>query len=172
MQLITVWQYGTSNPENAKNLETIAQWWTNLNGKEVTWVQRLIPQIGGLSEIHWTPQRFDENFVMIYPQLRGITLYWFKPDSPVEHNTTVGKLELDRINQQLYIYPQTQKELIIRVTLSEVKYQTLELKKPEINFAENRTLILRDNQQRVEVKVALSADHLKQLNEWLSLELE
>lgn len=168
MQQITIWQSGSNNPDNAENLKIISQWWTNLNHKQVTWVQRLIPQIGGLSEIHWAPQRFDETFVMVYPQLRGITLYWYKPDSPVERNTTVDKLELDHINQQLFIYPQTQKELVIRVTLPEIKYQTLDLNNPELKLEKNNLLILRDKQQQVEVKVTLSPENLNRLKELLS----
>jgi hypothetical protein len=52
MQLKIVWQSESKTPENAENFDRISQWWASLNGKEVTWVQRLIPQIGGMSEIH------------------------------------------------------------------------------------------------------------------------
>ena len=104
--LKTVWQSGSNNPENADSLDNISQWWRNLNGKEISWVERLIPQIGGLSEIHWHPQRFDETFVIINPEIREDTLYWYKRGSPVQRHNTVQKLELDNLLQQLYIYPQ------------------------------------------------------------------
>ncbi|MEG4090480.1 hypothetical protein [Microcoleus sp. Pol12B4] len=167
-QLKTVWQSGSSHPENADNLHNISEWWGNLNGKEISWVERLIPQIGGLSEIHWHPQRFDETFVIVNPEIREETLYWYKPDSPVQRNNTVDKLELDNLQQQLYIYPQLEAELVIRVGISEVKYQTLELNNPEIALGEDNMLLLWESDQELEIKIYFSQQNFDKLKELLA----
>ncbi|MEG4113363.1 MULTISPECIES: hypothetical protein [unclassified Microcoleus] len=167
-QLKTVWQSGSSHPENADNLHNISEWWGNLNGKEISWVERLIPQIGGLSEIHWHPQRFDETFVIVNPEIREETLYWYKPDSPVQRNNTVDKLELDNLQQQLYIYPQLEAELVIRVGISEVKYQTLELNNPEIALGEDNMLLLWEADQELEIKIYFSQQNFAKLKELLA----
>ena len=121
MQLKTVWQSGSKDAENSDKFDRISQWWQNLNGKQISWVERLIPQIGGMSEIHWQPQRFDETFVILNPKIREETLYWYNSNSPVERNNTVQKIELDNLQQHLYIYPQLESELVIRIAISEVK---------------------------------------------------
>ncbi|HSF76461.1 MAG TPA: hypothetical protein VLA84_21880 [Microcoleus sp.] len=167
-QLKTVWQSGSTDPENADNLDKISQWWANLNGKEISWVQRLIPQIGGLSEIHWHPQRFDETFVIVNPEIREETLYWYIPDSPVQRNNTVDKLELDNLQQQLYLYPQLESELVIRVGIPEVKYQTLELNNPEIALGEDNLLLLWESDQELEIKIYLSNENIAKLKELLA----
>ncbi|UNU26624.1 hypothetical protein [Microcoleus vaginatus] len=166
--LKTVWQSGSSHPENADNLDTISEWWGNLNGKEISWVERLIPQIGGLSEIHWHPQRFDETFVIVNPEIREETLYWYIPDSPVQRNNTVNKLELDNLQQQLYIYPQLESELVISVGIPEVKYQTLELNNPEIALGEDNMLLLWESEQELEIKIYLSSENIAKLKELLA----
>ncbi|MEG4531372.1 hypothetical protein [Microcoleus sp. D2_18a_D3] len=167
-QLKTVWQSGSTDPENADNLDNISQWWGNLNGKEISWVERLIPQIGGLSEIHWHPQRFDETFVIVNPEIREETLYWYIPDSPVRRNNTVDKLELDNLQQQLYIYPQLESELVIRVGIPEVKYQTLELNNPEIALGEENMLLLWESDQELEIKIYFSDKNFAKLKELLT----
>jgi len=168
MQLQTVWESGSNNPENAENFDNIAQWWKNLNGKEISWVERLIPQIGGMSEIHWHPQRFDVTFVIVNPEIREETLYWYKPDSPVQRNTTVQKLELDNLQQQLYLYPQLESEVVIRIGFSEVKYQTLELNNPEVALGEDNILLLWEAEQELEIKISLSNENLAKLKELLA----
>ncbi|MEG4273124.1 MULTISPECIES: hypothetical protein [unclassified Microcoleus] len=167
-QLKTVWQSGSTDPENADNLDNIRQWWGNLNGKEISWVERLIPQIGGLSEIHWHPQRFDETFVIVNPEIREETLYWYKPNSPVQRNNTVDKLELDNLQQQLYIYPQLESELVIRVGIPEVKYQTLELNNPEVALAEDNLLVLWESDLELEIKIYFSKENIAKLKELLA----
>ncbi len=79
MEQKTIWQQGSSNPENPNYLATIREWWENLNGKEITWRQRIIPQSGEVGELDWEPQRFDEVFAIANPAIRGITLYWEIP---------------------------------------------------------------------------------------------
>ena len=92
MLVRTIWQQGSNDPESASNFARISQWWVGLNGKEVTWRQRLLPTSGQLKEIDWEPQRFDEVFLIGNPDVRGITLYWQKPNSKDERNATVHKL--------------------------------------------------------------------------------
>ncbi|CBN54328.1 hypothetical protein PN499_24115 [Kamptonema animale CS-326] len=168
MELLTVWQHGSHNPENTNNLDIIRHWWANLNGKEVNWVERLIPQIGGMSEVNWQSQRFDQIFVIVNPEIRGgDTLYWYKPDSPLEHSQIAQKLELDNLKQHLYIYPQSESELAIRVELHQFEYQTIELQNVEITFKEKEVMTLRDVKQQLEVKVTLTPINLNLLKEWL-----
>ncbi|MGK7874562.1 MAG: hypothetical protein AB4426_15010 [Xenococcaceae cyanobacterium] len=168
METKIIWQQNSSYPDNADNFATISQWWENLNGQEIAFAQRLIPTSGNLDEIDWESQRFDEKFALQMPQIRGITLYWQKPDSEEERNITADKLELDTARQQLYIYPQSQPQLVIRVGIPEIIYQTIELKDPQIagtSVGENCILLLRDRQQQLEVKLTLSRKSLGQLLE-------
>ncbi|WP_293131987.1 hypothetical protein [Microcoleus sp. bin38.metabat.b11b12b14.051] len=168
MQLKTVWQSGSKDAENSDKFDRISQWWQNLNGKQISWVERLIPQIGGMSEIHWQPQRFDETFVILNPKIREETLYWYKSNSPVERNNTVQKLELDNLQQHLYIYPQLESELVIRIAIPEVKYQTLELNNPEIALGEDNILLLWQAERELEIKISLSNENLAKLKELLA----
>ncbi|MGK7919427.1 MAG: hypothetical protein AB4080_05400 [Trichodesmium sp.] len=166
MQLQTIWQLGSNNPENPDNLDTIRQWWAAINGQEITWRQRLIPDSGDISELDWEPQRFDEIFVINQTEIRGITLYWQKPNSPTESNTTVQKLALHHTRQELYIFPKSQQQLVIRVALPKVKYQRIELNNPEI-FIENNILLFQDAKHLLEVKIKLTPEQLNQLKEQL-----
>ncbi len=166
MEPKTIWQYGSSNPDNGDNLETIRQWWGRLADEKVSWQQRLIPDSGDLEAIDWEAQRFDEEFVLTSPSLRGITLYWRKPGSPDERNTTAERLELDSNRQKLYVFPQSQKQLVVRVGVPELKYDKIALKNPEI-VVEEGAIAFRDNRQLVEVKISLSEEGLEELKEKL-----
>ncbi|MBE9167544.1 hypothetical protein IQ238_08440 [Pleurocapsales cyanobacterium LEGE 06147] len=171
METKIIWQQDTSNPENANNLAKIGQWWASLKDKEIVWKQRLIPSNGKLDEINWEQQRFDEKFSLKEPQLRGITIYWQKPDSERELNITVKKLELDLAKQQIYIYPQLQPQVVIRVSKPEIIYQTIELTNPQVaatNVGDNYLLLLRDPQQQLQIKVILSHGSWTKLVEDLS----
>ncbi|EAW37803.1 hypothetical protein [Lyngbya sp. PCC 8106] len=161
------WQYGSSNPENATDLETIRQWWADIEGQEITWQQRLIPENGDLSQINWESQKFDEVFLIVNPQLRGITLYWSKPKSDQERSITASKLELDPLRQQLYVFSQSQTNIVIRVEFPQVKYRILDLKNPEIAVGKSGTILLRDPEQLLEVKVSLTPEKLEQLKQKL-----
>lgn len=168
MQFTIIWQQGSSNPENGNNLAAISQWWASLHGKEIFWQQRLIAQATNASELNWEAQRFDEKFLISNSQIRGITLYWRKPDSQQERSTTPHKLELDTLHQQLYIYPQSQRDIVIKVGIPNVVYQTIELKNPQVEVTavgEIYSLILRDQLQQIEVKAILSPEAIKQLNQ-------
>jgi hypothetical protein len=166
MQVKTLWQSGSGNPDNPQNLAIIRQWWESLNGKEVTLRQRIITENIEVEQLDWEAKRFDENFAIANPEIRGITLYWCKPDSPQERNTTPYKLILDSLNQYLYIFPQSQKELVIRVGLKTITYQTISLTNPQYLYnpsGENYILTLQDATQQLEVKVTMSPENLKQL---------
>lgn len=168
MQSKIVWQQSSTKPENASNLALISQWWSNLANKEVSFAQRMIPQSGETDELNWERQRFDEVFELKTPEIRGITLYWRKPDSEQERNTTPHQLVLDTRRQQLFIFPQSQNQLVIRVGLPEILYQTIEMKNPQMEYSladDNYILTLRDAQQQLEVKVTLSSDNLSQLKQ-------
>ncbi len=170
MQPKIIWQQNSNNPENGNNFAIIQQWWTNLNTKKIAWRQRLIPQSGDVSQLDWEPQRFDEVFKLQIPQIRGITLYWRKADSEQERSTTPRKLEFDEHSQQLYIYPQSQKELVIRVGIPEIVYQKVAITNPQwegSSAGDNYILTLRDNQQQLEVKLTLSPENLAQIKEQL-----
>lgn len=170
MQAKIIWQQGSNNPENGNNLATIKQWWTSLHDQTIAWRQRLIPQTGDVSALDWEPQRFDELFKVQMPQIRGITLYWHKPDTSQERSTTPHKLELDKANEQLLIYPLSQKELVIRVSTPEIIYQKIAIANPQwqgTNIGENYILTLRDEQQKLEVKILLSPANLDQLKKQL-----
>lgn len=170
MQTKIIWQQNSQNPDNPDNLALISQWWSNLANKDVTLAQRLVPDNGALDQINWDKQRFDEFFTLKNPQIRGITVYWSKSDSDLERNTTPRQLVLDTRRQQLYIFPQSQNQLIIRVGLPEVAYETVEITNPEAECKKvdsNYLLTLRDPTQHIEVKVTLTPDNLSQLNQKL-----
>ena len=85
-----LWQFGSQDPENAKNFSMITEWWKSLNTKSVLWKQRLIKEGG---EIDWSPQKFDETFVVAGVDVRGITLYWKKSESEDVSDITPEKME-------------------------------------------------------------------------------
>ncbi|MGB3533855.1 MAG: hypothetical protein WBA13_10105 [Microcoleaceae cyanobacterium] len=167
MNTVTVWQYGSNNPDNATNLDTIRQWWGSLKGQEINWQQRLIPADGDLNRLNWEAQRFDETFVITNSDLRGITLFYFKPSHPQERSLTPSKLELDQLQQQLYIFPQSQPEVVIRVELPKIQYQTVVVNHPEIAVSQKGMILLRDEEQLIEVKIMLTPEEMKQLKEKL-----
>ena len=166
MQLKTIWQLGSNNPENLNNLDTIRQWWAAIADKEISWRQRIIPASGDITKLDWEPQRFDEIFEIQQSEIRGITLYWRKPNSQEESNTTVQQLALHHTRQELYIFPKSQQKLVIRVALPEVKYQRIEINNPEILVEKNIILFL-DNKQLLEVQIKLTPEQLNQLKEKL-----
>ncbi|WP_071515373.1 hypothetical protein [Geitlerinema sp. PCC 9228] len=165
-----VWEYGSNHADNRNNFDTIRQWWQSLEGKEVTWQQRVLPTSRNLEDIDWERQRFDETLVLAQPQIRGITLYWQKTGDNQEKNTTPRKLILDTKKQQLYVYPQSQENLVVRVAIPQVPYQTYQMNNPECegSVVSGRYLLtLRDSEQLLEVKVTLEADALYQLKQQL-----
>lgn len=168
MAMTTVWQYGSNNPDNATHLEMIRQWWSSLNSKEIHWQQRLIPVQGEVSQLDWQPQQFDETFLLVNPQLKGVTLFWFKPNQPQERSMTPHKLEFDSLHQILYIFPESQRQIVIRVEYPQPKYQMVELNDPDVAVGKNGMILFRDNQQLIEVKINLSLDRLTLLKSKLN----
>lgn len=163
--LIT-WEQGSPNPDNAQNFATISQWWAGMQGKEIAWKQRVLT--GLAQELDWEPARFDEKFTLYTSQIRGITLYWRRENKPeaIEKNSTAAKLELDTQQQQLYIYPQSQKELVIRIGIPEIIYQEYTINNPQIALGgggDQYTLLLRDAKQQMEIKVILDRANLQLL---------
>jgi hypothetical protein len=170
MQARTLWQQNSDTPENVNNFAIIQQWWVSLHDKKITWRPRIIPQTGDVSQLDWESQRFDEEYKLQMPQIRGITLYWHKPGSEKESSTTPRKLELDANKQQLYVYPKSQPELVIRIGIPEIIYQKIEIKNPHwqsTTAGESYILILQDKQQQLEIKLTLSPENLNQLKEQL-----
>ena len=170
MQTKIIWQQGSSNPENADNFQKISEWWSALHGKEVTWRQRIAAPTAPVEDLNWEPQRFDEAFVISNPQIRGITLFWAKPDAPEEKGFTASKLELHNLSQHLYIYLQSQKDVVIRVGLPEINYQVVEVTNPSLHSVAagaGCVLILKDDRQLLELRVALTSDRLNQLKQLL-----
>lgn len=165
---LIIWQLDSNNAQKAIQFKQIEQWWQELNLKQVSWQQRLIPELG---EINWESQRFDENITLEMPQIRGITLYWHKLTFEGERSITPKKLVLDPIAETLEIYPQSQPNLVIRISKLGVIYQKFQLSDPLIvgKMTENSTiLLLRDKQQQLEIKINLSPNSLKQLLDNLS----
>ena len=172
MKTNLVWQQHNGAADNRENLEVIATWWSNLSGKEVAWQQRLVPVSGDLSEIDWQPQQFDKKLVLNNLQLRGITIYWREGNSETEHNITAGKLQLDTIEQNLYIYPQSQSQVVICVSIPQIVYQKIDLNHPQIAATikgDNCLLLLRDKEQKLELKISIDRSKMKQLFDNLNL---
>lgn len=163
-----VWQYGSSEANNAENLATIRQWWADLNGKKIHWRQRVLPGTVDASTLNWEAQRFDESFVMAQSDLRGITLYWKKPDVAEERSFSPDRVELDQMRQQLYIFPKSQKEVVVRIEIADLAYQTLNLQPTQVQFsADSQTVSFRDEARRVEIKIVLTPELLAQLKQQL-----
>ncbi len=165
MTVIT-WLQGGSDPNNGSNFETICQWWANLGGKEVVIAQRLIPDHGDVSQIDWERQKYDDQVVLFNPEIRGITLYWRQSLSEDERNFTPYKLELNTIQEKLYIYPQSQRQVVIQVGVPGIKYTTLSLTDPELlvtGSGEEKVLLLRDRDRQIAVQLALTPNTLETL---------
>lgn len=170
------WQTKAENPDNLNNLQLISQWWSNLGSKPVKLAQRLIPDSGNLDEINWETQRFDEEFTLESPQLRGITLYGKKQGEEREFGYTPHKIELDADFQQLDIYLQSQSNLIIRFTTNIIQYPTISLSEVEIvsnPSGKNHVILLRNHEQKIEVTFSLNPNQqlylLSQLAKTLKL---
>ncbi|MEM6500271.1 MAG: hypothetical protein AAF685_00360 [Cyanobacteria bacterium P01_C01_bin.89] len=166
--LTVVWRYGDSDPENPAHFETISQWWSRLNGQTITWRQRLMDQTSDPRQLDWEVERFDEQFVCHGAEVRGISLYWQKVGQDNERNSTPAKLELDTLHQHLYIYPKSQPDLVIRVGLPEVTYQTLTVTASQWEVAAKSggyQLSVLDKTQGLKVEIALSAEQMEALKQ-------
>lgn len=170
------WQIKAENPDNLTNLQLISQWWSNLADKPVKLAQRLIPDSGNPDDINWETQRFDEEFTLNSPQLRGITLYGKKKGEEKEFGYTPHKIELDTNFHQLDIYLQSQSNLIIRFTTNIAQYPTISLSEVEIvsnPSGKNHIILLRNHEQKMEITFSLNPNQqlylLSQLAKTLKL---
>ena len=159
-----VWYQGSTEPDALEQFQAIQAWWETLNGKEIIWQQRMLSGSSDLASLDWSTQRFDDRYIIQTPQIKGITLYWTKATEPDrEQNTTPQRLELDREQQHLYIFPQSQQGLVLRITLPQLVYQTITLKNPEISTAlleDYQILTFKDDDKRIKVQIALSPETL------------
>lgn len=125
--MVITWQAQSQEPENANNFNIISNWWKSLEKKSILWKQRLVPEEG---DVDWNPQKFDDTFSCTTLDVRGITLYWTKEGDPQEKSITPAKLEFNPTQQHLYIYPESQKDLVISVEVPGVIRETLRLQNP------------------------------------------
>lgn len=176
MNKTITWQTQSENPDNLTNLQLISQWWSNLGTKPVKLAQRLIPDSGNPDDINWETQKFDEEFTLDSPQLRGITLYGKKQGQEKEFGYTPHKIELDGDFQRLDIYLQSQSNLIIRFTTNIIQYPTLSLSEVEIvsnPSGKNHVILLRNHEQKMDVTFSLNPNQqlylLSQLAKTLKL---
>ncbi|TAF50071.1 MAG: hypothetical protein EAZ61_13385, partial [Oscillatoriales cyanobacterium] len=132
-----------------------------LEGKTVTWQQRLCQGATPI-ELNWETQRFDEQFVIASPELKGITVFWSKAGETLRRDMTASRLELDRTEQVLYITPKSQPEVVVRVGVPQPKYESITLTASVVTVAGN-TLVIRDRGQMLEVRASLSATQIAQL---------
>ncbi|OIP76700.1 MAG: hypothetical protein AUK48_05450 [Oscillatoriales cyanobacterium CG2_30_44_21] len=172
MDSTITWSLGGSDPESEANFLRISQWWESLAGQEILWQQRPLSEESGNVAIDWSKQILDETFTIQNPSLRGITIYWMKPNNPEERNISVGYFQLNLFNQQLDILPSSGRSYQLRITLPKIVYQKIQLPNPQfgsITQANGDSIILfRDEAQRIEVQVDLSAENISVLKQKLS----
>jgi len=172
MDSTITWTLGSTDPDAEANLARIAQWWTSLAGQEIIWQQRPIDENTGRDVIDWNKQTLDETFSIQNPTLRGITLYWFKPNSPEERNISVGYLRLDLFNQKLDVMPSSGRNYQIRITLPKIVYQKIQVTDPQfgsiIQSNGDAVLLFRDEKQRLEIQIDLSAVNVDLLKQKIS----
>ncbi|MEB3273728.1 MAG: hypothetical protein ACO4CG_14020 [Prochlorothrix sp.] len=166
-----VWYQGTDSPSAALDFAEIQQWWAGLQGREVVWQQRAISGTQDWSQLDWSSQRFDERFFIKDPEIRGITLFWAKAnEADRAQSTTPHRLEWDVNSQCLYIFPQSQQGLVVRVSLPQIEYRTVTLTNPEVDRSiaqGSLTLTFKDANQRLAVQVTLNAEALLALKRQL-----
>ncbi|BAQ59782.1 hypothetical protein GM3708_187 [Geminocystis sp. NIES-3708] len=156
-----IWQQNSENVDNynVTNLQFISEWWSNLGQQKVKIAQRLIPETGNLNDIDWKSQRFDEEFILESPQIRGITVYGKKQNDEKEFGYTPQKLELDINNQELDIYLQSQSNTLIRFSVAKIVYQTFSLGEVEIvsnSDSKNHLILVRNKEKKVEITFTLN----------------
>lgn len=161
-----IWLANSPNPDNTENFNQIRQWWESLADQKILFSQRLLPENENTEILDWTPQKFDNEFKLLSPRVGGITLYWQQPNTDTEHSITVRKLELNSTTSELFIYSQSQQDIVIRVTPAQEKYDTVEINFPQIaatQIGENYFILLRDTEKKVEVKLKLTPVQLDRM---------
>lgn len=160
------WQQGSSSPQNGDSFAQISHCWEELDGQEIFWQQRLIPESGLTEDVDWKPQDFDERKVLLSPQVRGITFFWHQAGMADERGITPRKVILEPNLNRLLLFSGTQNNLVIRVGRSPIVYQTVELVHPVLagkRVGDQGILLLRDPVQQIEVKVILDGLGLEQI---------
>jgi hypothetical protein len=141
-------------------------------GQEIIWQQRPLAENTDREAIDWSKQSFDETFTIHNPTLRGITLYWFKPNSPDERNITVGYVQLDLHNQKLDILPSSGRSYQLRITLPKIVYQKIQITDPQfgslLQSNGDAVLLFRDEKQRLEIQIDLNANNVNLLQQKLA----
>jgi hypothetical protein len=167
MDSTITWTLGSTDPDAEANLARIAQWWASLAGQEIIWQQRPLTENSDRNK-----QALDETLALQTPSLRGITLYWFKPNAPDERNISVGYLQLNLFNQQLDILPSSGRSYQIRITLPKIVYQKIQVTDPQFGSITqpngDAVLLFRDEQQRLEIQIDLSAVNVDLIKQKLS----
>jgi hypothetical protein len=158
-----IWQQNSENSDNynVTNLQFISEWWSNVGQKKVKMAQRLIPDTENIYDIDWKYQRFDEEFIIECPEVRGITVYGKKEGNDKEFGYTPQKLELDIDNQELDIYLQSQSKTIIRFSVAKIIYQTIPFGEVEIvsnSDSENHLILIRNKEKKVEITFTLNSN--------------
>ncbi|MGL5795161.1 MAG: hypothetical protein ACRC06_12325, partial [Waterburya sp.] len=77
-----------------------------------------------------------------------------------------SKLQLDLTRQQLYVIPQSQSQVVIKISLPEIVYEKFNLLNPQVaaTVRDNQGVILfRDAEQQLEITVTLDSARLNQL---------
>lgn len=156
-----LWQFGSDDPSNAAALAQVQQWWSQLDGKTVTWQQRVNQGVAPI-ELGWETQRFDEQFAIVSAELKGITVFWSKAGEDLKRDMTASRLELDRTEQALYITPKSQPEVVVRVCVPQPKYESITLTASVVTVV-GETLVIRDRGQMLEVRATLTATQIAQL---------
>ena len=172
MNNLLIWQQNSLDQDNGDHLKAIANWWSDLSGKEVNWQQRLIPVSGDLEDIDWQPQKFDEKLVLQSSRLQGITLFWQSSKIANECNITPTKLQLDTNHQQLLVIPQSQSQVVISISLPGIIYQKINLFNPQLaaSIKDNQGIILlRDEKQKLEINVTLDRSQIDLLRDRLQV---
>ncbi len=173
MNNILNWQQNSTDPDNADRLQEIARWWSGLKGKEVSWKQRLIPASGDLQDIDWQPQKFDEKLILHSPELKGITLFWRRNKVADERNITAVKMQLNLTQQKLLIVPQSQSQVAISISLPVTILQKIDVSNPQVAAKikeDSGIILLRDEAQKLEIRVTLDRDRLDLLRDRLKTE--
>ncbi len=156
-----LWQFGSDDPKNAEALAQVQQWWSRLDGKAVTWQQR-VSQGAAPIDLDWETQRFDETFSIVSPELKGITVFWSKANEDQTRDLTASRLDLDRTEQALYITPKSKPDVVVRVCVPQPKYESIALTASVVTVV-GETLVIRDRGQMLEVRASLSAEQIAQL---------
>jgi hypothetical protein len=163
MESVIKWSAASGDADNEANLAAIADWWASLSGLDIIWQQRELSSEA--TGIDWTIQNLDERFKIMSPVLKGITLFWRKPDQPAnqdDRNITVSSLELDLNAQTLTAMPASGRQYLFRIISPKVVYRQMKLANPRVGTLRTpdggAILLCQDDNQALEVQIVLDAE--------------